>query len=144
MRWRLVSCKVSPYRGFGLRTQRVVVCEMQKPGTLSQLYNEWGELGGKAISVFVCVRVCVRELILSSEYIAYNRIKHYFCLQCNSPWRDILPTFITVGWESPLFSFRTNIKYNLKNSHELNLYNRQQALQFQYLMPRVMCTMTVV
>jgi len=35
-----VSCKVSLYRVFSLRSERVVDCEMQKAGTLSELYNE--------------------------------------------------------------------------------------------------------
>jgi len=35
-----VSCKVFLYRVFSFLSQRVVDCEMQKAGTLSELYNE--------------------------------------------------------------------------------------------------------
>jgi len=120
-----VSCKVSLYRVFSVRSQRVVDCEMQKARTLSELYNEWSKLEKShfclrvcvcvCLCVCVCVRacarlcmcvcVCVRERILASEYTAYNRIKHFLCLQGNSPWRDILPTFITVLWKPPSFLF---------------------------------------
>jgi hypothetical protein len=115
-----------------LKGSYVVRCK--RLGHFSQLYNEWSKPEKKpflsaGVCVWcVCVCVCVRVLILASEYTAYNRIKHLFCLQCNLPWRKILPNFITVTWKPSFFLFEL-IKYNLKNSHELNPYNRQQVLQ---------------